>query len=156
MIKGVLPADVRHEVIEMGVGEGGNDCEDGSLGSLVQVGEFYAMKAALPNKWNATFYIMQCEEAVHEVKKDFVDGYDQAFRKEDEVVKGRWFQPQPGRELKFVFNDKSLFGYNHPTSIVWSQFGLTPCEVGKGGKTGPRVYTLDVDTLAAITDALGC
>ncbi|CAM6127423.1 unnamed protein product [Calypogeia fissa] len=140
------------EVQDMGVGEGGNNREEGSLGELVQVGEFYAVKAEQPNKWNTSFYIMQCEESVHEVKKDFVDGCDQAFRKGDEVVKGRWFQPQPGRvQLKFVFHDKAPFGYNSPDSIVWIRFGLTPCEVGNGGH---RVYTLDVDTLAAITDAL--
>ncbi|CAM6102900.1 unnamed protein product [Calypogeia fissa] len=155
MIKGVLPADVRRGVLDMGVGEGRNSREEGLLGELVQVGEFYAVKAEQPNKWNTSFYIMQCEESVHEVKKDFVDGYNQAFRKGDKVVKGRWFQPQPRRvQLKFVFHDKAPFGYNSPDSMVWIRFGITPCEVGKGGNGGHRVYTLDVDTLAAITDAL--
>ncbi|CAM6081914.1 unnamed protein product [Calypogeia fissa] len=154
MIQGVLPGDVKQEVLDLGVGEGGKDRE-GSLGELVQVGDFYAVEAALPNKWNASFYIMQCEVPVHSVNESFIDGYDQAFKKGDEVVKGRWFQPQPGRELKYVYNNKSPFGYDDPKSIVHIRFGLTPCEAGKGGKGGARVYLLDGDTFAAISESLG-
>ncbi|CAM6102026.1 unnamed protein product [Calypogeia fissa] len=161
MIKGVLPADVRQEVIEMGVGEGGNDCEDGSLGSLVQVGEFYAVEAALPNKWNATFYIMQCEEAVHEVKKDFVDGYDQAFRKGDKVVKGLAQGASPSWDSDLLF--QRTMSSNQLVQITWLekfvQMGAEitaptpiPTTTGLGGFDIPRSkkVTLRSDSSAAL------
>jgi hypothetical protein len=153
MVKGVMPGDVRLDLQAMGVGQGGEAWEEGSVAELLQVGDFYAVEAAQPNKWNADFYISQCEKPLHTVERDFVDGYDVAFQKGDLVVKGTWFQPLPGREGRFVCNDLAPSGYNLEKSVVHIRFGLTPCEVAKGGKGGARVYSLDSDTQAAIYES---
>ncbi|CAM6083796.1 unnamed protein product [Calypogeia fissa] len=153
MVKGVLPADVRPDVDCMGVGEGVNAWEEGTLADLLQVGDFFAVEASKPNQWNADFYISQCEQPPYTVTKDFVDGYDQAWHKGDFVVKGRWFHPMPGHEGSYVFIDRAPFSYTLADQIVHIRFGLTPCEVTKGRSGGARVYSLDAETQAAIYDS---
>lgn len=73
MVKGVLPADVRPDVEDMGVGQGRKAWAQSSLAELLQVGDFYVVQAKKPNEWNVDFYISQCEQTLHIVKEDFED-----------------------------------------------------------------------------------
>lgn len=153
MVKGVLQADVRADVENMGQGEGLLD--NMSLPECVQLGDFYACRACQPNQDHIDFYIYQCEEVLHTFTKSFTDGYEVQFKAGDMALMGRWFQPYPGSENKFVFNFASPFSYCHPGEVIHIRFGLTPCEVPKGGKgRGARFYKVDYDTLEAIYESL--
>lgn len=153
-VRGVLPSDVRPEVEEIGMGQGLLEWEDGSLAELIQLGEFFAIKAEEGNKWDVEFYILQCEQPLHVVKKSFEDLYGERFEEGDQALRGLWYQPVPGRETKYVLNDNVAKSYAHVASVVHIRFALTPCEVGKGRSAAARMYTLDADTLAAITGSL--
>jgi hypothetical protein len=150
MVQGVLRDDMRDDIESMGVGEGADTEDNGLLAELLQLGDFYAIQASKPNQWKADFYIMQCEEKVHIVQKDFLDGYNVPFRKGDKVVKGKWFQPVPGRESRFVATDDAPSGYNLANSVVRIRFGLLPCEIPQGRKGGAQMYSLDTQIQAAL------
>jgi hypothetical protein len=147
IVQGILRDDVRDDIESMRVGQEADiDAEDdGLLAELLEVGDFYAIQASKPNQWKANFYIMQCEKKVHIVQKDFLDGYDVSFRKGDKVVQGKWFQPVPGRESRFVATDDAPPGYNLATSVVRIRYGLLPYEVPQGRKGGARMYSLDTE-----------
>jgi hypothetical protein len=111
MVKGVLPADVRPDVEDMGVGQGGKAWAQSSLAELLQEGNFYAVQAKKPNEWNADFYISQCEQTLHIVKEDFEDAYKEKFKPGDKAVKGRFFEPRPSNcSMRYVFDDANPFG----------------------------------------------
>lgn len=153
MVKGISPSDVRDELDSMGVGEGGSEWEDGSLAQLLALGDFYAVEAEVPNQWDVEFYICQCEEVVHSVGEAFEDGYGVKFAKNDMAVKGRWFQPVPGRTWKYVYNETAPASYSHANSIVHIRFPVSPCE--SNGRGGARTYTIDSETVIGITSSLG-
>jgi hypothetical protein len=151
MIKGVLPADVQSDVENMGVGEGGSQWEDGSLAELVKLGDFYAVEAEHPNDWSADFYVLQCEEVLHKVEDRFTDGYNVEFAKGDLVLKGRWFQPVPRLQGRYVCNDIAPPSFTHAESIIHIRFAMMPCAVETNRNGGARLYNLEADTIAAIT-----
>lgn len=153
MVKGILPVDVRPDIENIGVGEGGSEGEDELLAELIQLGDFYAVQAEQPNNWNVDFYVLQCEEVLHTVANSFTDGYEVEFEKGDLALKGRWFQPIPGWETKFVYNDTAPSSYTHAKCVVHIRFALTPC-AGRGQKGGSRMYYLDPNTVAAIAASL--
>ncbi|CAM6126797.1 unnamed protein product [Calypogeia fissa] len=152
-VRGILPSDVRPDLDEMGVGEGLTGFEEGSreLAALIQVGDYFAIKADVGNQWNVDFYIVQCEQPVHTVKESFSDCYNEIFVAGDKPLRTVWYQPVPGRDFKYVLSDIDR-SYVHAHSVVHIRFGLIPCEARKGSA---RIYTLHPDTLQAITDSLG-
>lgn len=154
MVKGVKPSDVKAEVESIGVGE--REVEDGLLAECVQLGEWYACIAHLENTEKVDFYIYQCVQVLHIVKEDFVDEYKVSFKKGERVLKGQWFQPFPGSEVKYVLNDNAAFSYQRPEEVIHIRFALTPVEVQNGSRgRGARMYTLDYDTLEEIFQSMG-
>jgi hypothetical protein len=154
MVKRVLPADVRPDVEDMGVGQGGKAWAQSSLAELLQVGNFYAVRAKKPNEWNADFYISQCEQTLHLVKEDFEDAYKEKFKTGDKAVNGRFFEPRPSNcSMRYVFDDANPFGYNHGHHVVHIHFGLTPCAPGIKRSGVAKFYSLDADTEAAIYES---
>jgi hypothetical protein len=151
MIKGVLLADVQPDMESMQVGEGGSQWEDGTLAELVKLGDFFAVEVEHPNDWSADFYVLQCKEALHAVQDRFTDGYNVEFAQGDLVLKGRWFQPVPQLQGRFVCNDIAPPSFAHAKSIIHIRFAMMPCAVETNQNVGTRMYSLDSDTIAAIT-----
>lgn len=153
MVKGVLPSDVRAEVQNIGEGEG--EVDEGSLAECIKLGDWYACHAHPDNQYGVDFYVYQCEEELEETKEALTDAYGVQFQRGDQALRGRWFQPYPGNKLKFVCNDAAPPSYQHPEEVFHIRFALSPCEVRKGSKGhGPRMYTIDPDTLDAIYESL--
>jgi hypothetical protein len=150
-VRGVLPDDVIPDVVEMGNGKGLSVWKDGTLAELIQVGDYFAVKAKSGNNWGVGFYILQCEEPVHIVNKAFTDEYGEVFVAGDRVLKAIWYQPVQNQDFKYVLDDSVSKSYVHAETIVHIRFGMIPCEAGKGAA---RRYSLQPDAWGAIADAL--
>jgi hypothetical protein len=80
-----------------------------------------------------------------------MDGYNFEFAQGDLVLKGRWFQPVPRLQGRFVCNNIAPPSFAHAKSIIHIRFAMMPCAVEINQNGGTRMYSLDSDTIAAIT-----
>ncbi|KAL3701494.1 hypothetical protein R1sor_019516 [Riccia sorocarpa] len=89
----IKPQDVIAFVEEIGSGVGqGVDWSEGSIVELIEVGDFFAVEAEVPNEFNADFWIIQCTKPMYQLEKDHTDDYGCTFYSGDFTLKGKWYQ----------------------------------------------------------------
>ncbi|KAL3683849.1 hypothetical protein R1sor_001871 [Riccia sorocarpa] len=89
----IKPQDVIAFAEEIGSGVGqGVDWSEGSIAELIEVGDFFAVEAEVPNEFNADFWIIQCTKPMYQLEKDHTDDYGCTFYLGDFALKGKWYQ----------------------------------------------------------------
>ncbi|KAL3684494.1 hypothetical protein R1sor_002516 [Riccia sorocarpa] len=86
----IKPQDVIAYADEIGSGVSqGVDWGEGSVADLIEIGDFFAVEAEVPNEFNADFWILQCTKPMYQLSKDHTDAYKCTFYAGDFALKGK-------------------------------------------------------------------
>ncbi|KAL3681663.1 hypothetical protein R1sor_024619 [Riccia sorocarpa] len=150
-IHAIKPQDVIAFAEKIGSGMGqGVDWSDGSIAELIEVGDFFAVEAEVPNEFNADFWIIQCTKPMYQLEKDHTDDYGCTFYSGDFALKGKWYQQWGRRSTCFVKYDSSPVSVIRALDVIHIKFALQPTGVVGGSPS----FTLKANTLAEITASL--
>ncbi|KAL3684073.1 hypothetical protein R1sor_002095 [Riccia sorocarpa] len=86
----IKPQDVIAYAEEIGSGVSqGVDWGEGSVADLIEIVDFFAVEAEVPNEFNVDFWILQCTKPMYQLSKDHTDAYGCTFYAGDFALKGK-------------------------------------------------------------------